>query len=248
MSALYSVHGVGADQVVALLPQHPGHEQLPGLQHPVLDHRRGRHLVEGEVSRLLLLDRGDDRLGDGGLAHLLEPGVEPVVREHGLPLGARAGQEVEQLGDVLDRLEAGQRAEDLDLERDVQMRIGRRPAEILLHPVEDQPVLDLLGLPDVGVEGLVGVVHVGQQGQQLEHVAVDLELDPGEIVDDVAVALGDQRGLLDRPVDGVERDRRIVLTQSLNMLSDLGVADVLPGHGRHSRDPVVSNKVTTSAE
>ena len=30
----------------------------------------------------------------------------------------------------------------------------------------------------------------------------------------------------------------LYLGQSLDMLSDLGVADVLPGHGRHSRDPV----------
>ena len=123
------------------------------------------------------------------LPHLLEPAVEPVVREHGLPLGTRTGEEVEQLGDVLNRLEAGQRAEDLDLERDVEVRIGRRPAEILLHPVQDQPVLDLLRLPHVGVERLVGVVHIRQQGQQLEHVAIDLELHPSQVVDDVTVAL-----------------------------------------------------------
>ena len=65
-------------------------------------------------------------------------------------------------------------------------------AEVLLQPVEDQAVLDLLRLPDVGVEGLVGVVDVRQQAEQLEHVAVHLELDPGEIVDDVTVPPGDQ--------------------------------------------------------
>ena len=58
-------HGVGAHQVAGLLPEHPGEEELPRLEHPVLDHRCGRHLAEGEVPRLLLLDRADDRLRDG---------------------------------------------------------------------------------------------------------------------------------------------------------------------------------------
>ena len=74
------------------------------------------------------------------------------------------------------------------------MRVGGLPAEILLHPVQDQPVLDLLGLPDVGVEGLVGVVHVGQQDQQLQDVPVDLELDPSQVVDDVPELWRDQIG------------------------------------------------------
>ena len=65
------------------------------------------------------------------------------------------------------------------------MRVSGLPPEILLQPIQDQSVLDLLGLPDVGVEGLVGVVHVGQQHQQLQDVAVDLELDPSQVVDHV---------------------------------------------------------------
>ena len=101
------------------------------------------------------------------------------------------------------------------------MRPGRRMAEIGLQPVQDQAVLDLLRLPDVGVEGLVDVVHVRQQAEDLQHVAVDLELDPRQVVDDVTEPTPDQVGVLDRPVDGVQPDRRVQLTQSLYVLSDL---------------------------
>ena len=80
----------------------------------------------------------------------------------------------------------------LILNETVQVRIGGSPAEILLQPIQDQSVLDLLGLPDIGVEGLVGVVHVRQQDQQLQDVAVDLELDPSQVVDDVPESADDQ--------------------------------------------------------
>jgi hypothetical protein len=42
--------------------------------------------------------------------------------------------------------------------------------------------------------------------------------------------LGHKPGPFDRSIDGVQRNRRVELTQSLNMFSDLLLGDVLPGH------------------
>ena len=69
---------------------------------------------------------------------------------------------------------------------DVEVGLGRLAAELDLQPVEDQPVLDLLRLPHVGVEVPVDLGRVGEHRGQLEDVAVDLELDPGHVVEDVA--------------------------------------------------------------
>ena len=70
-------------------------------------------------------------------------------------------------------LQMRQRSQDLDRERDIEVRFGGGTAEILLEPVQDQPVLDLLRLPHVGVEGLVGFVNIRQQDKELQHIAVD---------------------------------------------------------------------------
>ena len=88
-------------------------------------------------------------------------------------------------------------------------RCGRAAGcpEFGLQPVKDQAVLDLLRLPYIGVEGLVDVVDVRQQTEDLQHVPVDLELDPRQVVDDAPEPAPDQVGVLDRPVDGVQPDR-----------------------------------------
>ena len=180
------------------------------------------------MSRLLLLDGRDDRFRDGCLVELLHAAVDLVVGQHRLPFGAGTGEEIHQLGDVLDGLQVGQRAQDLDLERHVEVRFGGGPAKVLLEPVQDQPMLDLLRLPDVGVEGLVGLVDIRQQDEQLQHIAVDFQLYPCEIVDNVPELPGYKPWPLDRPIDRVQRDRRVQLTQPLNMFSDLLLGDVLP--------------------
>jgi hypothetical protein len=41
---------------------------------------------------------------------------------------------------------------------------------------------------------------------------------------------GHYSGPFDRPIDRVKRDRRVKLTQPLNVFSDLSLGDVLPGH------------------
>ena len=66
---------------------------------------------------------------------------------------------------------------------------GERPMRHL-QLVEDQAVPDLLRLPDVGVEATIDLGRVGQHRHQLEHVAVDLELDARHVVEDVAEPLG----------------------------------------------------------
>jgi hypothetical protein len=141
-------------------------------------------------------------------------------------------------------LEAGQGAQDLDLEGHVEVRCRRLATQVGLQPVEDQAVLDLLRLPDVGVEGLVGVVDVGQQDQQLEHVPVDLELHPRQVVDGVAEAGLDRRRVLDRAVDRAQRDRRVALTEPLHMLRDLRVS-VLPRHTLILWPPEISHTTFT---
>lgn len=81
-------------------------------------------------------------------------------------------------------------------------------------------MLDLLRLPDIRVEQTVDLADVGEQDEQLEHVAVDLELHAGEVVDHVAVALGhDPRGT-DAAIHRVQFDRRMLLTESVHMLED----------------------------
>ena len=77
--------------------------------------------------------------------------------------------------------------EDPELGADrLEVGVGGLAAELDLEPVEDQPVLDLLRLPHVGVELPVDLRRVGEHRGELEDVAVDLELDPGHVVEDVA--------------------------------------------------------------
>jgi hypothetical protein len=89
-------------------------------------------------------------------------------------------------------------------------------------------MLNLLRLPDVGIECLVGLVDVGQQDQQLQNLAINFQLDPREIVDHVPELPGHKPWPLDRSIHRIQGDRRIVLTQPLNVLSDLPLGDVLP--------------------
>ena len=98
-------------------------------------------------------------------------------------------------------------------------------------------MLDFLGLPDIGVEGLVGVVGVREQHEQLQHIAINFQLDAGEVVDHMPELSSYQPGSFDRAIDGIEWNRRIELTQALHVLSDLHLGDVLPGHSRHFRCP-----------
>jgi hypothetical protein len=51
-------------------------------------------------------------------------------------------------------------------------------------------VLDLLRLPDICVESLVGLVNFRQQDEQFQHIAINFELYSGEIVDYVPESLG----------------------------------------------------------
>ena len=156
---------------------------------------------------------------------------------HRLSFGARAGEKVHQFGDVLNRLQVCQRSQDLDPERDIEVWICCRSAEILLQPVQDQPVLNLLRLPDVGVESLVGFVGLGEQHKQLEHIAINFQLNARQIVDHMTELPRHEPWPFDRPIDRVQRYRRVQLTQALHMLSDLLMGDVLPGHSRHFRYP-----------
>jgi hypothetical protein len=108
--------------------------------------------------------------------------------------------------------------EDPDLGGDVEQRVGGRTPDAGLQLVEDHPVPDLLRLPDVGVEHPVHLGRVRQQRDQLEDVAVHLELDACHVVEDVAVALFQQPGIADRVVDGVEIDRRVLGTEAFHVL------------------------------
>ena len=81
-------------------------------------------------------------------------------------------------------------------------------------------VPDLLRLPHVGVEDPVDLRGVGQHRGELEDVAVDLELDPRHVVQDVP-----EPGLeLDRVahavVDGVQVDRRVLDRQPVDVLDE----------------------------
>ena len=112
-----------------------------------------------------------------------------------------------------------ERAEDPDLRRDVvEVGGGGLAAEPDLELVEDLAVPDLLRLPDVGVERAVHRRRVGQHRDQLEDVAVHLELDPGHVVEDVAVPLAEQTGVAHREVHRAQVDGRVLLADPGNVL------------------------------
>ena len=78
---------------------------------------------------------------------------------------------------------------------------------------------DLLRVPDVGVEVDVDLGRVRQHRVELEHVAVDLELDARHVVEDVAEAGRGRGGVADREVDGREVDRRMLLAQPVDVVA-----------------------------
>ena len=98
-------------------------------------------------------------------------------------------------------------------------------------------MLDLLRLPDVGVEVPVDLGRVGEHRGQLEDVAVDLELDPGHVVEDVAEPRLELARAADGEVDGVELDRRVLLGQPRDVLGQ-------PELGRRARTHVTRQKAT----
>jgi hypothetical protein len=126
------------------------------------------------------------------------------------------------------------------------VRFGWGTTKILLEPVQDQSMLDFLRLPHVGIEGLAGLVGIGQQYEELQNIAVDFQLNSREIVDNVPELLGDKSRPLDRSINRIQRDRRVKLTQPLNVFSDLFLGDVLPGHTRHFKDPPCALKQLVS--
>ena len=120
-----------------------------------------------------------------------------------------------------DRCEVRQRAEHVELGGDgVQVGVGGRAPESHLELVEDLAVPDLLGVPHVGVEVAVHLGRVGQHRRQLEHVAVDLELDPGHVVEHVAEAGVGGRGVPDREVDGGQVDGRVLGPEPVDVLDE----------------------------
>ena len=86
---------------------------------------------------------------------------------------------------------------------------GGRP-QLDLEAVEDQAVVGLLRVPHVGVEVAVDLRRVGEQRGELEHVAVDLELDPRHVVQDVPVSIAQHRRVPDGVVHRVQRDRGVL--------------------------------------
>ncbi|UUZ61055.1 hypothetical protein [Nocardioides sp. B-3] len=90
---------------------------------------------------------------------------------------------------------------------------------------------DLLRLPHVGVEVAVDLGRVGQHRHQLEHVAVDLELDARHVVQHVAEPRGERLGVADGEVDGGQVDRRVVLAKFLDMLRAAGLEQAGASHG-----------------
>ncbi|GAB3395639.1 hypothetical protein GCM10027568_28030 [Humibacter soli] len=124
--------------------------------------------------------------------------------------------------------------------------MGRGSAEILLQAVEYQAVLDLLRLPHVGVEHPVDFAHVGQQHEQLENVPVDFELYPGEIVDNVAITIGDCSRSANPSVDRIESDRRMLFPQPLDMLKDSLRRDMICHHIHHG--PIRADVVAVRAD
>lgn len=171
------------------------------------------------MAGLLTLDRRDHGCRDGVLAHLGDALVEQVVGEHGGALGGHAGQVVEHPADVLEGVEVRERAEDPHLHADRrQVDLGGRPAELDLELVQDQAVAGLLRLPHLGVEAPVDLRRVGQQRGQLEDVAVDLELDPGHVVEHVAEAVVEGLRPAHRVVDRRQVDRRMLVAEPVDVL------------------------------
>ena len=119
-----------------------------------------------------------------------------------------------------------QRAEQLHPHRDPHEDLRRRQPEVHLEPVEDHTVRDLLRLPYVLIEVAVDLGDAWEQREQLQHVAVDLELDASEVVDHRRETLTHHEGVDDRPVDGVETDGRMLVLQLADVLHDRHFGDL----------------------
>jgi len=102
----------------------------------------------------------------------------------------------------------------------------------VLELVEDDAVLDLLPVPDVGVEHPVGLGGVGHDGQQLEHVALDLEFDAGEVVEDAGEPTAHRVGVVHREVDRLQGHGRVLLPHLVDVGEQQRVSD--PGRASHA--------------
>ena len=78
--------------------------------------------------------------------------------------------------------------------------LGGFHAQVLLEAIEDVAVAQLLGVPHVGVEEAVVLGDVGHEHEQFEDVAFDLELDAGEVLEDVSIAGTQGPGVCDGEV------------------------------------------------
>ena len=98
-------------------------------------------------------------------------------------------------------------------------------------------MVGLLRVPDVGVEVPVDHGRVREQRRQLQHVAVDLELDAGHVVEHVAEALAQGLGLPHGVVDRLQRDRRVLGGKPVDVLDEATVDGGRRGHAGENSQP-----------
>ena len=72
-----------------------------------------------------------------------------------------------------------------------------------LEAAMDDDVGDAGRPPDVGIEGLIGLVDVRQQDQQLQNIAINFQLNSCEVVDHVPELPGHNPRPLDRSIDRI---------------------------------------------
>ena len=70
---------------------------------------------------------------------------------------------------------------------------------------------------------------------QLEHVAVDLELDPRHVVEDVAEPGGRRLGIADGEVHGGKVDRRMLLAEPVDVVAQPLLDRTGSGHAQRIR-------------
>ena len=78
-------------------------------------------------------------------------------------------------------------------------------------------MLELLRLPDIGVEVAVDLRRIRQHRGQLEDVAVDLELDPRHVVEDVPVAALEADRVVHGEVDVVDAQGRVLVGKAVDV-------------------------------
>jgi hypothetical protein len=81
-------------------------------------------------------------------------------------------------------------------------------------------VLDLLRLPHVGVEPAVDLRRVREHRRQLQDVAVHLQVDPGHVVQDVAVATLEAGGVDEGEVGVLDAERRVFVGDPVDMRAE----------------------------